>query len=361
MDRALWPEERAAQLERRLSTLRQKPSLRFSFVPSHETGHLRYFPQNLVADLSPLAARGFVYQPPLEGIGDCDVIIVTAHGLDISSLMWDLRRAAPDALLMPWLWDNHTAQVNNLKTALASDILFPSHWYAAEYLINPVSLLAVHIPLCAAQWTIEEAHAVYRAHEGRPRRDKLLVNYVDYEFSWRSELLRRLKKEVTQAEVLLMPPGDRSRYFNKSPADRLAEWLGYKATLILPLDKDLSTRVFDALVAGQVMVVPDMVIDFDAVLKPELQRALGVVKVPDVKMKTIRDAAAQAIAIWNQTGEAGARMRHDHALSNHMLVHRIARMLQTLRQPLTPIFQQSRERSSGLLYKVPTAVAPTPA
>lgn len=361
MDSPIWPEARAAELARLLSDLRQKSTLRFSFVPSHETSFLRYFPENLTADFSQLATHGFVYQPPSQGIADCDVLIATSHSSDNSEFLWSLRRAAPKALVTVWLWDNHIGGMRNLKTALACDLLFASHLYVTEYLVNPLSLLASHVPACAAQWTIQEARSVYQAHEGRARRDKLLVNYVDYDLSWRSELFKRVKNEIAQAEVLLMPVGDRSRYFGKSPAERFSEWLSYKATLIVPVEQDLSTRVFDALLAGQVIVVPTMIKDFDAVISPEAQRGLGIIKLPDFKMKTIRDAAAQAIAIWTFTGEAGARARHDYVLNNHMLVHRIGRILQTLRQPEVPSFRQEGQRFSGLLFKLPTRPDPSPA
>ena len=64
--------------------------------------------------------------------------------------------------------------------------------------------------------------------------------------SWRSEVIKSITENVPEAAVITMPAHDRSRYFLKTSAERFREWLGYKSTLILPLDSDLSTRLFDA-------------------------------------------------------------------------------------------------------------------
>lgn len=47
--------------------------------------------------------------------------------------------------------------VENLKSSMAADFVFPSHKYASGYLLTPVSCLASHVPLCCAQWTKAEA------------------------------------------------------------------------------------------------------------------------------------------------------------------------------------------------------------
>jgi hypothetical protein len=150
---------------------------------------------------------------------------------------------------------------------------------------------------------------------------------------------------------MIMPQLDRSRYFGKSRADRLKEWLGYKTALVLPVDKDLSTRVFDALLAGLVILAPSSIADFDSVIKPETQAALGVIRLPDMEVETIRQYARQAVRSFDAAGEHGARERHRYVLENHMLVHRIQMILRTLEQvvggKLVPAFA-SEKLSMGL-------------
>ena len=47
--------------------------------------------------------------------------------------------------------------IDNLRTAVASDFVFPSHQYQSTYLSCPSACLHEHIPSCTAQWTRSEA------------------------------------------------------------------------------------------------------------------------------------------------------------------------------------------------------------
>ena len=94
-------------------------------------------------------------------------------------------------------------------SALATDFVFPSHKYRSSYLINPESVAATHIPACACQWTLEEVSRNFGNAAGQVRSDKLLVSYVDYEYSWRSVLPGRPKAELAQADISLMESNDR--------------------------------------------------------------------------------------------------------------------------------------------------------
>ena len=266
-----WHEARTEHLRRQVSALAARDRIRFTFLPSSETDFIRYFPEDLDLDFRDLLAQGFEFVPRSSGLAGVDLAVITAHGSDIATTIWKLREeAGPEMLIAVWLWDNHLLQLNNLRTAIAADFVFPSHNYLSAYLINPASVAATHVPACACQWTREEASRNFAKAVGRVRSDKLLVNYVDYAFSWRSELLQKLKAQLAQADVLLMDPDDRSRYFAKTGSERMEEWLGYKSTLILPVANDLSTRVFDALLAGQVLVVSPRISDFDEVFPPQV-------------------------------------------------------------------------------------------
>jgi hypothetical protein len=349
----MWPAERARELERRMLALASRPTLRFTF--HHTIGDkMPYFPEQLEAELASLSGGEFQFVPASRGLAACDVAIISAHGENIKDAVWSARQTAPDTLFALWLWDNHLAYVENLQSALAVDFVFPSHLYKAPYLANPASVLATHVPACSAQWTRSEAARIF-ASDGHGRRSsKLLANYVNYEFSPRSAVLAQLEKEAPEVEVMIMQQLDRSRYFGKSRADRFREWLGYKTCLVLPVDMDLSTRVFDALLAGLVILAPSSIADFDSVIKPEIQAALGVIRLPDVEVETIRRFARQAVRSFDEAGERGAGERHRYALENHMLVHRIQLILRTLKQvverKLVPAF--ATERLSMGLYLV---------
>lgn len=324
----MWPDLRAQQLTQQTMATFSKPVVRFAFLPSSENDFIQYFPPDFSADCQAGLPPAFQYVANEAGLEGVDVVILTAHGGNAYSAIWGLRQQCrPGTLLMVWLWDNHLRQLTNLSTALASDYVFPSHKYAAGYLATPASALGTHVPACCGQWTRSEAAAFFAQHRSTPRGDRLLVNYVDYPFSPRSQLLHRIKAEVPEAHVLLMDPNERSRYFSKSRQERFLEWMDHKSTLILPVERDLSTRVFDALLAGQILLVPDTIADFDAVIPPATQSALGILRLRDLEMATIRQAAAEAQDIYAAQGMDGVLARHRYVLDNHMIVHRLRSML----------------------------------
>lgn len=323
--------ERAQRLMQQLHVLLSAETLHFTLMPSHETNALEYFSPGRDDELQRCFAEGPVRHVPPARVDAADVVILTAHGSDLSVPIWNLRRKLPrEVIIAVWFWDNHLAQLANLKTALAADFVFPSHAYVAHYLFNPMSVVAGSSAACCAQWTADEAREIHASCAGAPRMHKALVNYVDYEFSWRSPLLRELAASCGNAHVLLMPAGDRSRYFRKTRRERLLEWLRYKATVILPVEKDLSTRVFDALLAGQVPVVPSMIRDFDRVIPSQVQQELGIVRIDELSLPAIRGAIDEALRRFEQMGPEGVERRQQFVLGKHMLSNRMAEMMQTL-------------------------------
>lgn len=328
----MWPQARAQQLTQLTAAAFSKPQMRFAVIPSFECDFISYFPEDFAADCQAVIDPSMQYVPKSQGLGGVDAIILTAHGADLSAAIWDLRQKIhTNTLIVVWLWDNHLAHLTNLRASMAGDYVFPSHKYIAGYLINPASVLGTHIPACSGQWTREESARYFEQFIDIPRSGRLFVNYVDYPFSPRSQLLRQLKAEVAEANVLLMEPNERSRYFGKPRAERFREWVEHKSTLILPVDRDLSTRVFDALLAGQVLLVPTAIADFDEVIPPAIQSQLGIIRLPNLDIPAIRQAAIQAEKTYDAMGIDGVRARHRYILDNHMMVHRVRDMLLNLK------------------------------
>jgi hypothetical protein len=191
----MWPNFRSQQVTESAVAVFSKATVRFALLPSPVFNTLEYFPADYTADCEEGLDSTFKYVPPDQGLENVDIVILTAHGADLSPLIWDIRqRIGPQALIVTWHWDNHLSHASNLRTAIAADFVFPSHKYIGAYLIAPTSVLGGHIPLCCAQWKRDEVGGYFEQSQDLPRSSKLLVNYVDYRFSWRSELLRRLIK-----------------------------------------------------------------------------------------------------------------------------------------------------------------------
>lgn len=332
----MWPIKRAEELTQKVRSIFSKACINYTFIPSDETAFINYFSKRAINELHESSPEGFKYIPHEEGTTNIDIAIISCHGSDLSENIWALRLIhGQNVIVASWLWDNHLGMVNNLKTSAASDFVFPSHQYISNYLTGPSSCVFKHVPSCTAQWARGEAIELFGNSSIHSRRGRLLANYVNYPWAWRSSLLKDLQSLAPEVEVRLLPADDRREYFDQSSANRFATWLSNKATLILPIERDLSTRVFDALLAGQVLVVPEIIEDFDGVIDRQTQDDLGIIRLNNFEVASIRKAACLAEEIFDNQSEAGAFRRHSYALNNHMLENRINLILSNLKKIAT--------------------------
>ncbi len=314
--------------DKKFSNLRKK-IVKFSFMTTANLPNGRnYFSKYFASELHTISDSLIKFVPCnnfLE-VKDIDLILITAHGDDLSNLIAELKKINSKLVIAVWFFDNHLSYLNNFRTAILADIYFPSHNYCKDYLRNPFTIEGKHYPACQAQWISKELEFENIAIN-QIRKNNLLLNYVDYKFSWRSNLLNELCKKSSDIDFKVMPPDNRDRYFALSPEEKYREWCSYKSTLILPVEKDLSTRVFDALFAGQVLIVPTLLEDFDQVIPREFQNLLGIIRIKDLSYDTIKLAVKKSIEIFDTRGEEGIIERFCFVNQNHMLVNRVKDIL----------------------------------
>jgi hypothetical protein len=217
----------------------------------------------------------------------------------------------------------------NYRSALACDFNFISHNAGVPgYLYNPVSPLVGHIPACTTQFGLNEIITERKLSLQQERIAKGLFNYVTYEQAPRTTVIAQLSHDLPDvADFKLMPSGERTRYWQMSRSKRFMEWAAYKCSVIVPLNKDLSTRVFDALATGQIPVVPEEVQDLDMLLPRATQLAMGIVRIPDLSSAHVRAGIAQAIQNFDAAGPEGVVARSDYVLQQGHLVHRVQSIL----------------------------------
>lgn len=329
-----WPTLRASSLQGRLRAMLDKQEILYSFVSGIPGEIFRYFPENIDGELATWTPEPFSFVPFATGDASRapDLVIFTAHSNDLHLRLWEIREQhGMDPVIVVWFWDNHTAYLNNKATALAADLIIPSHSCAVDYLFNPASVVSGQVPLCCAQWSRAEAEHLFARFGGGERKSRLLVNYVKYDYaSERNAVIQEIAESIPEADVLLMPSNDRSRYFSGTTDRRFEEWASYKATIILPVTEDLSTRFFDALVAGLIPIVPSCITDLDRICPSAALEALGVVRINSYDIGVIKAAAREALERFDAMGPAGVLARHRFALEHHMLVNRVTSILQTV-------------------------------
>lgn len=330
-----WSVRRSRELTTKILSLATRPEIRYTFLPSERVQNAYqngYFPStpDIEAELAAFAPSPFTFVSFSEDTA-IDILIVSVHGgADEADTLWNLRnKFGEDTLIVAWLWDNHVSYLANMDAALAADLVFVSHAYLADYVHTPASLVAGHVAACSAQWTHSQVSDFFAQSLTVERRHKLLVNYVMQEpaSSLRKRVLEEYRDGLTEADVFLMTKEERARYFELSRRERFMDWARYKATVIVPMGRDVSTRVFDALLTGQVIIVPEYIDDFNTVIPEDAQKELGIIRVQSLELDEVQKAASTALDLFDSMGIDGIRVRHNYALQSHMLVNRIEQML----------------------------------
>ena len=336
-DRFMKPEptmSRRLQIRRRISQALSIPrprvhviSTRAAKIFSPETAHELH--ETLYAEN--LDVR---FHDHLEGlrVGKHDLIVLLMHLFGEAPALRKLRDAGHEGPVLGWFWDNHHHVFDNVKAAVDLDVAIAGHSFAAGYLRSPRYIMAQPVPLCVTQWTAGEAQACFRQCGRQTRQDALYGGFVRYEFAdKRNKLIDALRADG-MAGVYFLAENDLSRYFGLSLADRFRQWASHKVSICLPLLGDLSQRFFDALLTGQIPIVPPDIHDLEAVIPPALMQELPVIRMQKYSVAAVRAAHAEALSLYDAQGPDGALRRHQWALAHHMFVNRIRQIVVSARE-----------------------------
>ena len=321
---------RATQLAAKFRALGQRAEICWTWSPELLPGSWKNFASAPDPDMAALDGFTYVAHDAVRNWHTVDVLILAVPEADRSAQVLEYQQRNPQMLILLWLWDNHLAPAHNLQMLMTCDMYFPAHAYRAAYLSNLHCPMGLHVPPAVAQWTGVEARALLAELSGTIRSDQVLLNYVDDHSSQRPELPEQLRAELN-LPLTLHPADEQGHDLSPSSRERLAEQLGHKCTLILTVEQALSTRVFEALLAGLVVIAPRLLADFDQVFPPEVQSRLGMVRIDNLALPTIRAGIAQAAENFDRLGAAGVLARAEFVLAGHMLHHRLHTMLLTAR------------------------------
>ena len=82
----MWPHLRSQELIQSAVAIFSKAKVRFTLIPlpAEEIG---YFPEDYSADCEAVLDPVFQYVPPDQSLEDVDIVIITAHGADLSPVL----------------------------------------------------------------------------------------------------------------------------------------------------------------------------------------------------------------------------------------------------------------------------------
>ncbi|HSS12538.1 MAG TPA: hypothetical protein VLL04_01505 [Rhizomicrobium sp.] len=230
-----------------------------------------------------------------------------------------------------WFWDNHHHQGVNLRVATLADVIFVSHWHERRYLNLPTVLAGVHIPAYSNQWSAGAIARYYPAGLPAERRDDLFGGFGRY--AWAVERNRFIEAVSAACPEHHLTLGKIDAYFSVSAAERLQTWVEHKVQLVVPINRDISTRVFEALMTGQIPLLPDDLPDLDSVIEPQIQAALPVLRYKAGDVEAAIAGWRQGLALFDRDGEAGVRRRYEFARDRHSLAARLGDFAGFFRHP----------------------------
>ncbi len=263
-----------------------------------------------------------------------DAIILLIHLYDELTTLKSLRSQGFSGLLIGWFWDNHHHYYENIQVVDWVDICIPGHGFTGEIFKGSWNIFSEEaVPLCSTQWTIEQAQEFFNLYGNQERSNQLYGGFTRYDFaSQRNSLITQVQQKIPNNKVCLFDEADQEVYFGLNSEERFAQWTHYKVSLCLPLEGDLSQRFFDALLCGQIPILPESILDLDQVISPLIQESLPIIRFQNYTVENVQQAYEKAIHLFEEMGVEGITRRHKFVLENHMFVHRLQRIIDHLVQ-----------------------------
>jgi hypothetical protein len=273
---------------------------------------------------------------PVAGVPLPDILLLALHGhadeATILALRTAARQAGADPVLIGWTWDNHHDDYLCLRAVQLLDFVLVAHRVAgdaenkAELTVRQPSVPFLgHLPLCSFQWPEAEIDAYWAASRGAPRSDDLFGGYVRYRSApRRNQLIETLQGRLTvhalsiSNEIGAFPEA----YRQQTPAEAFADFAAHKVGLVVPVRRDVPNRLFDALVTGEVPLLVGDCPDLDAMIPPDLQQSLPVIRAP-ADPDAVLQAHKAALDAFDRDGAAGAERRHRHVRDHHLFSNRM--------------------------------------
>ena len=261
-----------------------------------------------------------------------DICVLSCHNEGEEALLFNLRSKNFAKLYVTWMWDNHHHHIVNLRTAMLADVVLSSHRHAHQYLNHPLALCGPHLPACSRQWSAQQIRNHYPNGLPVMRADGIFGGYGRYKWlAERNAFIEQVMKEFPNHALSLVDIED---YFELPVAERLAGWANHKVHLVVPVASDLSTRVFEALMTGQIPVVPDNIPDLDRVISPEWQRSLPILRWKYGSTESVRAAWQECVTRFDADGAIGVARRHAYARDHHSLTARLQAFATFVREPM---------------------------
>ena len=264
---------------------------------------------------------------------ECDIFLGQGNAPDRAKLIY-VRETGRAKLLASWFWDNHHQCAETSQVASLTDVYFSGHFYKSSYIENYLSINGGFIPMFPVPWTLSEVEETATMALLAPRSDRLYGGYNSYpQFANRDAIIAEVKATIADANIFLTPVGtplEKHPFNSKTTQQRLLEYMSHKVVFCIPVDQDLTCRMFDALLAGCIPLLVGRPPDLDLVFSRDLQALLPIIVSEDASPSSVRSGYDKCLAQFDLKGVDGVMFRHVYAKDNHMPEHRLKQIIKSI-------------------------------
>lgn len=265
---------------------------------------------------------------------DC-AVIVNSNDFGNLRLLQRLYLSCPDTLFICCLYDNHHALDMCVTLSLCSDMVFPAHYDYLALLNRYSPFVRGPLPASTLQWSKIQARRFEHLLYSTPRRLELSGGFTRYpQFPFRQSIVQKvMAQEVGHA--LELPQEDTPQHHSvRTKEENWVVWAGSKSNLMVSTLTDLPHRFFDALLTGNIPLVPRYLQVFFAHFDFSGFAQVPVVWFDYSDLHDMQDKVRQAVAMFDAGGKNGIVERHRFILQHHMMENRLESMLDDVHQLL---------------------------
>ena len=178
------------------------------------------------------------------------------------------------------------------------------------------------------QWTSDTLAELSHHALHSKRSNALYGRFNSYEgrVGARDAFLNTIDTEFPEWDVKVVKASE-NKWFQTSLEDRFVELTHFKAALCNPIFNDVPARLFDALIAGCIPVVPHGLPDLGQCFTREELDLLPIISYIPNSASSLKMAVDHAILAFDKLGVEGVERRQRLASDRHMLNKRLADMI----------------------------------
>ncbi len=265
---------------------------------------------------------------------DC-VVIVNGNDFGSLSLLQTLYLNCPDTLFICCLYDNHHALDMCILLSLCSDMVFPAHYDYLALLNRYNPFVRGPLPASSLQWSKIQARRFEPKLYAKSRQIDLSGGFTRYpQFPFRQSIVEKVMAQKVGESLELPSENTVQHHSVRSKEENWEVWASSKANLVVSTLTDLPHRFFDALLTGNIPLVPRYLQVFFSHFDFSQFSHMPVVWFDYADLPDMTDKVAQAVAMFDAAGKNGIMQRHRFILDQHMLENRFETILDDVHQLL---------------------------